>query len=158
MKKRTYGILIVALLLLVSVVAFAQNRSNLGMDRPFPSMRQFDIPDLTTEQLSQIEDLRMEHQKEIIPLRADLKVEEIKLEEMVKENSSANKIEKQIDKIGELRNELMKKQVQHRIAIRNLLTEEQKAAMDLRKHKRPTRHDRVPRGNRGFEGRMEQRR
>ncbi|MBN1154117.1 Spy/CpxP family protein refolding chaperone [candidate division KSB1 bacterium] len=126
--------------LLVTVQAFAQKgpeKQGVECNAVKGMKMGAGIPDLTTEQQSQIQDLRTAHQKEIIPLEAELDVEEINLNEMIKDGKDSKTIENQAKKIGDLKNKLYIKQIQHRIAVRNLLTDEQKVFFDKMKHNRP---------------------
>jgi Spy/CpxP family protein refolding chaperone len=91
------------------------------------------IPNLTEDQQKKISDLRTAHQKDMLNLRNDLAIKEAEL----KKYRTADKpdialINKTIDEIGKLRTDMEKKRVSHELAVRGLLTDEQKTAFDLR--------------------------
>ena len=85
---------------------------------------------LTTEQQQQMQDLRTKHQKEMIPLRADLKVERIELQELIRSNAGQSEINAKIDRIGQMETSLEKKRVAHRLEMRGILTPEQQEKFD----------------------------
>jgi Spy/CpxP family protein refolding chaperone len=89
------------------------------------------IPNLTDEQQKKIETLKLSHQKEMTGYRNDMAIREAEL----RKYRSADKpdmvlINKTIDEIGRLYTEMQKKRVSHEMAVRNLLTDEQKIAFD----------------------------
>jgi Spy/CpxP family protein refolding chaperone len=98
---------------------------------------------LTEEQQKQITALRVAHQKEIQPLRNDIAIKQAELQkyrsadkpDMVQINST-------IDAIGKLKTEIQKKSVAHQLAVRALLTDEQKLIFDAK----------GPRGGKGGKG------
>jgi Spy/CpxP family protein refolding chaperone len=90
------------------------------------------IPDLTEDQQKKISDLKAAQQKAMVNFSNDLAIKKAELQKY----RSADKpdmalINKTIDEIGKLRTEMEKKQVSHEMAVRDLLTEEQKTAFDL---------------------------
>lgn len=140
MRTKTYLIAFTIIMLLTSVYSFAQEcpENKEAECKNVNCMHgKAEIPELTKDQQANIDALKLTHQREMIPLQADLEVEEINLNEMIKQGKDANAITKQAEKIGALQTKLYVKKIQHRIAVRNLLTDEQKAAFDTMKHKRP---------------------
>ncbi|MBN1789162.1 MAG: Spy/CpxP family protein refolding chaperone [Bacteroidales bacterium] len=92
------------------------------------------IPDLTDDQAKKITALKTTHQKEMVNYRNDLAIKRAELQKF----KSADKpdvalVNKTIDEIGKLTTEMHKKQVSHELAVRDLLTEEQKAALNSRR-------------------------
>jgi Spy/CpxP family protein refolding chaperone len=97
--------------------------------------------DLTEEQQEQMKALRLEHYKEMKPLKnqmAELKAREKTL--MSEENVDMKAINSVIDGETELLNKIKKLQAGHRLAVRDILTEEQlmklEQGMNFRGHRR----------------------
>lgn len=113
---------------------FAQRGPNADGSGPgwgrFAGSRE-EIPEelrLTDEQREQMRNLRTQHQKEMIPLRADLKVLRVELRELMATGANESALNSKIDQIGKLRTEIQKKRMAHHLAMRNVLTEEQRDA------------------------------
>ena len=89
------------------------------------------IPNLTDEQQTKIENLRVAHLKEIQPLKnqmAELKAKQRTLTTADKPDMKA--IDANIDEITKLQNTIMKKAAAHRQDVRAVLTDEQKLWFD----------------------------
>ena len=88
---------------------------------------------LTEKQDVQMMDLRLEHQKQILPLRTELqgKMAELKLLR-IEENPNLKKIDSKIDEISKLRSKVQKTNVRHQLEVRKLLTPEQQKIFDSR--------------------------
>ncbi len=82
---------------------------------------------LTAEQQQKIDALRLAHQKEMVPLRADIQLAKLELEELVRAGDTSKKLDAAIQKVNELESKQYQKQVKHRVAVANVLTDEQKA-------------------------------
>lgn len=92
-----------------------------------------DIPDLSQDQTQKIEDLHIAHLKEVNQLRnqvAEKKAHLRTLQSADKVDNTA--INKTIDEITAIQNDLMKKNVNHRQAVRNILTDKQKVIFDAK--------------------------
>ena len=130
MKNRTMFATVLALFLVVSL-SFAQ----MPEKPPMPPAKPhgiMGIPDLTADQIQQIQKLKLQHQKEMLPLKTELKAKRLELKSLILENADQKKIDAKIDDIGKAMTKLMKKKVAHRMAIRKLLTEDQKVYFDAR--------------------------
>ena len=131
-------VLITALMmLLVGGFTFAQDKDefykwkgqkeNCDMER----QRGPRIPDLTEEQETKLKEIRVEFGKEVLPLQNQMKEAEAKLRTLTTvENTDINAIDKQIEKIGDIRVQMEKKQARMEQEIRKLLTEEQRLFFD----------------------------
>ncbi len=97
---------------------------------------------LTKEQEKKLQEMRVAHQKEMIPLRAQLKVKQIEMRELFRGDPNQGTINSKIDEISKMRADIQKKNAAHRIAMRNVLTPEQRELWDSRPH----------RMGRGFDG------
>jgi Spy/CpxP family protein refolding chaperone len=101
---------------------------------PFEKMRK--ELNLTDQQMDELAKLRLENQKEMVKLRADLEVLQIDLEILLDEKEPDKaKVYAQLDKINKLRNELSKNRIDFALKRRAILTAEQWDKLkNLRKH------------------------
>jgi Spy/CpxP family protein refolding chaperone len=89
---------------------------------------------LTDDQEKKISELRTANQKEMMAFRNDMAITEAELQKYRSaDKPDMTQINKTIDEIGKLRTDMQKKRVSHELAVRNLLTEEQKAIYDTRR-------------------------
>jgi len=104
---------------------------------------------LTTDQQKAMQELRLQHRKELVPLRGDLELLEIDLQTaMTADKPDLAKINALVDKIAKARAEVEKKRIALRFKLRDQLTPEQRKIWDER---RGGRVDGA--GMRGFPGR-----
>ena len=90
------------------------------------------IPDMTEQQKEQMEELRTEHLKVMLPLKNQLTEKHARLNTLsTVENVDMKKINKTIDEIGEIKTKMMKEHASHRQEIRKLLTEDQRLVFDM---------------------------
>jgi Spy/CpxP family protein refolding chaperone len=82
--------------------------------------------ELTKDQRKQLEDLRFGFQKGIIPLRAQLQVLNLELRKLIRSDAKRPDIDAQIDQIGKLSTDIQKQAVAHRMAMKAILTPEQR--------------------------------
>ena len=88
------------------------------------------MPDMTPEQLEKMDVLRTAHVKEMVPLRADLKVKEIELDALWRaDEPDAKKIVAKVKEIGEIKEKIEIARINHQFEVRKLLTPEQRKAM-----------------------------
>jgi len=133
--KKRYKVLlgvIAALLLLGSVVAaFAWGpRWN---SRPLPSVYE-SVPcypgavdlNLSEDQIEQLQDLRLEHQKEMLEMRNTLQTKRLELQtQLLSEKPDRVKINSLVEEMGELWTDMQKKAIDYQIRMREILTPEQ---------------------------------
>lgn len=94
---------------------------------------QYNIPDLTDDQKKKIDDLQVAHLKEVNQTKALLHEKQAHLRTLqVADKPDNAAINKTIDEITALKNDLMKKHEAHRQAIRSLLTDKQKVVFDAK--------------------------
>lgn len=129
----------IAVLFLSTIQVQAQGRNFDGPRNSDTEYRGQDcrIPDLSDEQEAQITELRNAHYAEVKDLRADLAIlraEKRKL--MIADNPNAKAIDAKIDEMSEIQTQMQKKRVAHHLAVRNLLTPEQKAHFDMQRSSR----------------------
>ena len=88
---------------------------------------------LTDEQKAKIQDLRLAHQKEMIPLRADLQKLKASMKlEITADKFNVGKVKSIQADISKVMNEIASKTILHGRAVRDLLTPEQKKQFDAR--------------------------
>ena len=148
MKRITVVLLLLSILL--CALAFAQQEPQKAPTPPDGKMKKMEMMKgmmqgkggpgammgqlkLTDDQKTKIQDLRLAHQKEMIPLRADLQ----KLHSSMKLEITADKFnESKVKSIqadmSKVMNEIASKTILHQRAVRDLLTPEQKKKFDER--------------------------
>jgi Spy/CpxP family protein refolding chaperone len=82
--------------------------------------------ELTKDQRKQMEDLSFTFRKGMIPVRAQLQVLRMDLQKMIRDDAKPADIDYQIDQIGRLRTQIQKEAVKHRMAMKSILTPEQR--------------------------------
>ena len=154
--RKNILITLMSVLLLVALVPLAISQPMRGfhgrMGTMEPGQRMFANLNLTDEQQSQILDMRLQHQKEMLPVRTELqgKMDELRLLKIDK-NPNLRRIDGKIDEISKIRTKLQKARVRHQMEVRKILTTEQQKIFDSKMLS--------GRGNgkfgRGFRGRMQ---
>jgi Spy/CpxP family protein refolding chaperone len=87
----------------------------------------FGIQDLSPEQKTKIDDLKLLHMKEVTPLRNQLNEKQARINTlMAAENADMGAINSSIDDFNAITNQLLKKKAEFKLAIRNVLTDKQK--------------------------------
>lgn len=146
-KKLIYSALLMIFVVYVGGAMAQPMHGHFGKGE-FPPMRGWqNIPDLTDEQKSEIEKRAVEHQKKMVTMRSELKLQQIELRSLIREEADIKKIEKQVEEVGKIRTEIQKSRIAHHFDIRSLLTDEQKEYMDSQKFM--NRGDRPGRGMSG---------
>jgi len=87
------------------------------------------IPNLSDEQKGKLEKLHAEHQKLMVAAKADMEKLHAEMQGLMKDPVDAKKAEAMIDKAMQMKAAMMKKGLAHRLAVRALLTDEQKAKL-----------------------------
>jgi Spy/CpxP family protein refolding chaperone len=86
--------------------------------------------DLTEEQFAKIQDMRLEFQKELLPLRTKLQTLYLELRGLSFKDADQAKMDAKTQQIDELEMEMEKMFTAHQNQIRDLLTDEQKTVFD----------------------------
>ncbi len=105
--------------------------------------------ELTPDQIKQAREMRLETQKKIIPIKADLKLARLELHEMMRNGASQAEIDRKIDQMSAIRTNMQKIKIHSRIAFRNMLTDEQKAKLEAMPFGGPGEGGCHPRGHGG---------
>lgn len=136
-------IAVVVLILVLFVSAFAQQEpqkqpiGQMGKMGMMPGMMHgqqgglMGGMKLTDEQLAKIQDLRLSHQKEVLPLRTELQKQHANLKlELIADKFNESKVKSIQGEISKLMNDMASKMILHQRAVRDLLTPEQKKQFD----------------------------
>jgi Spy/CpxP family protein refolding chaperone len=86
--------------------------------------------DLSADQRAAIREIILEHQKEMITLRAEMETKGLELQELIRAEAGEAAVMAKVEELGALRTEMMKKRVALQLEIRAQLTAEQKDAFD----------------------------
>lgn len=120
----------IILMLTIPAILLAGPRNKMEKPRhPGMEMKMIEQLDLSDEQAAEIHDMRIAHQKEIVPLKADLKLAQIELDELIQTGDPSKKLDAAIKKVNTLEGKLNELQIRHRVAVNNVLTDEQRAMM-----------------------------
>ena len=92
--------------------------------------------DLNDEQKTQIDKVRLDMQKELLPTFNELRENNAKLNTLISENESESKINQLIDEISKLQATVLKGRISTHFKVRELLTDEQKIKFDTFSGKR----------------------
>jgi len=91
--------------------------------------------DLTDQQTSQLQKLRSEHNKAMIPLRADLKVKRIELRELIVDGKSKKSIDAKQNSITKVQSKMANVRTNHLIKVRNIVGEDNFKKMGAMKNR-----------------------
>ncbi len=132
-----YLALALAIILLSGVLGYAQEMC--PMHRPKagpPEMGPEFLDNLTPEQKTKIEDIKIETRKSIIPIKSQIELKQIDLHKEMKNNSSdKDKILKLAQDIHQLEWQIKKAQVEERLKIHSILTPEQREELKMHRPK-----------------------
>jgi Spy/CpxP family protein refolding chaperone len=123
--KTTSKLILIALVISLPMMAFAQQgpRECRGM-----MMEQLD---LTDEQQTQVQELRLEHQKEMITIKDEMHSLRTQMKLLMTEDRpSTSEIETIAGKIGAAARNIALAKANHKMEVRKLLTDEQKVKFD----------------------------
>ncbi len=130
LTKRILAITVVSLLLIGSVFA-QQGPGPMAALQGHPGLQMFKALNLTDEQRSKIEDLHLEMQKKMLSMQGDLQKLEKDFRLMViDEKVSESQLQKQLQKIHDLKLKMALEKAKNHRKIRSLLTDEQKKKFD----------------------------
>ena len=87
------------------------------------------IPNLSDEQKGKLEKLHAEHQKLMADARAGMEKLHAEMQGLMKDPINLKKVEAKIDEAAKMKAAMQKKGLAHRLAVRALLTDEQKAKL-----------------------------
>ena len=134
--KRNF--LITAVLSLVLMTSsFAQPGSMQGKMKKHQNLnKECMIPGITDSQKTKIKTLQVENMKAMENFHADLDIARAELKKLtIADKSDSKLIDKKIEAIGVIKTNMMKAQSHHRLAVRALLTDDQKVWFDQHSRK-----------------------
>ncbi|KAF5076585.1 Heavy-metal resistance [anaerobic digester metagenome] len=160
MKTTKLLVALVALLTIGTSNGFAQRGMGRGMGEGYgPNQTEgkasycHKIPNLTEEQKTQIEALRVKHMKSTTDLKNQMNEKRARLRTLESaENPNLGDINKTIDEITAIKATLMKNKAAHRAEISKLLTEEQRVYFNSSPRGKGNGEGRGHRGNRNGKG------
>jgi len=121
------------IILLTAGSLFAQPPGMKGNMPMAPNFRQGAFLDLSAEQQTKIDKLRLEHQKMVVTLRADVQSMQTAYRLMIIDPKVSDaKLKAQLSKISAKREALALLRAKHQRQVRSLLTDEQKVKFDQR--------------------------
>lgn len=139
-------VLALAILMLAGAQVFAQRGRNFksNTDRPYRNDGTcWRIPDLTADQETKIEAVRVNHLKEMNSFRNQMNELRARKQTLnTSDKANLNEINAVIDQMTGVHNKMMKAGSKHRQEVRNLLTDDQKVYFDSM----PARGQRYNRG------------
>src|SRR6056297_4090480 len=128
--------LALAILMLAGTQGFAQRGRNFksNVDKPYRNDETcWRIPDLTADQETQIEALRVDHWKEMNNYRNQMNEFRARKRTLnTTDKADIKEINSVIDRMTEVHNKMMKASAKHRQDVRKQLTDEQKVYFDSR--------------------------
>jgi len=130
MKRSIFTSLTLAIFIFTGIV-WAQP-GNFGQGHPMgPQMQKMNQLQLSEKQQTKMDGLRLDFQKQILPLRSELQVLKTAYKLMVIDDKvSESKLKAQLQKISAKRQEIALMRVKHTRQIRSLLTADQKTKFD----------------------------
>lgn len=118
---------IILTLLLVAGIAMAAS-GKAGRNMPMtstPGMGMYgQACVLSTEEQKQLYQAKLEFEKKALPLRAEIRVLNMEIEQMIASGKSGKELDAALDKLSVLRARLNKERVAHRVALRAAVGEE----------------------------------
>ncbi|MDZ7796294.1 MAG: hypothetical protein U5N56_04255 [Candidatus Marinimicrobia bacterium] len=89
---------------------------------------------LTEDEQKKFYEAKLEYEKKVIPLRADLRVMRMEIDKMIREGGSEKDIQSYLNKLNDLRTSLNNERISHQIAIREIVGETK--YMQMGRHRR----------------------
>ena len=86
---------------------------------------------LTDDQRSKVGDAKRDFEKKAIPLRADVKVLMIEINEMITDGKSAKDISGKLDKLNSVKAELATGKLEHQVEVRKIVGEDNYRKMQM---------------------------
>jgi Spy/CpxP family protein refolding chaperone len=155
MRKSLLITLGIIFLSFTSITLFAQQNRQFKRDmmkERMPEMmrdRMADKLNLTDEQKTAIEELRLQHQKAMVPIKAEMEQKEIEMKELrLKGNYTREQFISKVKEISEIKNRMEISRAENQMDIYELLNDEQKATWNKMRgnfgdHRREMMHERM---------------
>lgn len=131
--------LAMAFIVMLAVIPAGLNAQKMGPRH----MEKMDKLELTDTQKDQLESIAKEHRKEMIQLRADMKVHHMELQELIEDGASESEVKEKVNTAADLHQKVMQARTMHQLEVRNLLGEEK---YEMWKHHRKGKFHKMGRG------------
>jgi len=138
MKPFTLGLLSIFMIVSTGVAQKCINPMSESYPREprFEMAKKFEMLDLTKEQREEIENARVEMRKKIIPLRAEIELKQIDLEnEMRADEPNRTKIMKITEEISNLKLKIQQTRIDQMLKTHSILTPDQREQLQRPIHK-----------------------
>lgn len=130
MKKIT--ILMITLLTVTTVWAQGMGKmQGMKSGQPGTGMMIQERLNLTDEQVTKLQELRLNHQKEVIPYHSDLKIKMLELREMITKGESEKALLKKNQEINEIKTKLSDLRLKHQLKVREIVGKENYKLMGI---------------------------
>jgi hypothetical protein len=114
--------------LILTIAAATFLSASAAKAQPGMLMKMADKLELTEQQIGQLQDLKIQHEKDLIQKQADLKLARLELKEiMIKVNIDEKAALSKQDRISGIKGEIAKAKLQHKLAARKVLDDKQLA-------------------------------
>ena len=139
MRKKVFIIALTTLLVVGTIsIAFSQGRGRRGRgmgtglhEKRMVTKAPAEL-NLTKEQQEKMQSLRIDFQKETLPLRNEMQIKRLELQQLwMADELDEEAIVAKSKEISALRNQLEENMIRHRIAVTKVLTKEQRAKLSL---------------------------
>jgi Spy/CpxP family protein refolding chaperone len=145
--KNQFSKLFLAVVLIATTVTFTNAQNQSKQDAPPPqkcnhdmkpgegccAKGYFGIQDLSVDQKTKIDDLKLQHMKDVTPLKDQLKEKQARINTLMDaEKTDMAAVNAAIDDLTVTTNQLIKKKAEFKLAIRNVLTDKQKIVYDAK--------------------------
>lgn len=125
MKRHLMIFTILALVVFGFSTVYAQPGQGMGARGKGMAARD-SFPTFSKDQLQKMDQLKLENQKAMIPMRADLKLMMVEYRDMLRNDASQSDLNAKLDQIGQLKTKISKARLDHRLKMRNIMTDEQR--------------------------------
>ncbi len=133
MKRKSLTI-VLSLLLIVGIAFAAPNRKGYKQNNDGPRREQRECL-LTDAEREAVQDAKRSYEKTVIPMRADVKVLMMDIQDMVTNGKSAKEIAPKLDKLNALKANMASERLDHQVKVRKIVGEEKYKQMHMaRKH------------------------
>lgn len=133
MKRKSLTI-VLSLLLVAAIAIAAPNGKGYKQNNDGPRKAQRECL-LTDDERDAVQDAKRDYEKVVIPMRADVKVLMMDIQDMVTAGKSAKEIAPKLDKLNALKADMASERLDHQIEVRKIVGEEKYEKMGMaRKH------------------------
>jgi hypothetical protein len=154
--KRRISTFVLALLLAVGIIYAASGRSK--QSKPYTSTPGMGmnarVSALTQEEQEKLYQTKLDYEKKVTPIRAEIRVLNLEIDDMIRAGKSGKELNSYVDKLNNLKAELSKERVAHRVAVREAVGEEKYQQYGMRRYAAGNRSD-TGRNTPRFEGKYQ---